>query len=287
MRIPFEENFIIIIYIYIYIYIFFTNTKAPRSYETLYLCLKKKKSLLEINPYGMILNELVSPPTIGDQRLNVSAVTFEQVIAALRGKPLKINHQLQAICGFLKRVDSLVADGVFINSLTADDNEIVPHLSVVSIYGWARNTIDSQDVTTKEKQIAACLMKMILVEDRFDGYAYEKFHGLWELLYCLLFEDELKNPCSLSEFYRVNTSKASLNERKICFSPKSALKQLQSNFTDTLLKDEDGNTITKNDISNYIILPAANNPGFDQIEDLKKIKLGNVLQSTPKINSQM
>ena len=227
-----------------------------RTLETLYNLFETKPNLLTNQPFSVILNSL-------SEQVKVR-LTFDQVKAALRGNPLDINEKILSYSGVLKRVDSLISDGIFTNSLT-DEERVIPQLSLVSIYRWAQKhtTVPSPSLDPSLHNIVAdLLMKIILLEDHFDGLAYEKFHAGWELLRHLLFEDEFRNPCTLSTFYGITETKS--KRPQIYFSPKKAVKQLKDQFPSDPLVDEDENIVTSEDITNFIFLPSACNPGFDQ-----------------------
>lgn len=156
----------------------------------------------------------------------------------------------------------LVAEGQYIYSASDQDRYMIPTLSVIALYRFAKDTRRPNDA--REQQVRNLLKLIILTDFNFNDEQFELFHARWEALRRTLlsyYDDkstEKSGQDSIVNYYTpiLHSVPAKKNDRDptgtFVLSSTTTTKQMATQW-------RTGQPLE----SNVVMQPAKNNPGFD------------------------
>ncbi|GET62012.1 hypothetical protein RIR_jg12171.t1 [Rhizophagus irregularis DAOM 181602=DAOM 197198] len=242
----------------------------PRTLEKFYELLSNTTALTTYG-WAALIEELTKKIV----NWFVNYITFPVVKLALLGEYVRLDTMVKVTACKELSVKDLITSGVYINSVTNQDdvNEVIPTLTLVSLYYFCMKTVEGDDAKT----VARILKNLFHVEDHFDlksndGKAFEKFHMNLELLYRALHhrnkdDHEDRTEMGLHEIYGLclpNQSK----EVKIRIQRKNIVTlHMSIEFPSKDGKINDSRGIEINDhLDKYMFVPTkSNNSGFEMV----------------------
>jgi hypothetical protein len=239
----------------------------PRSLENLAIILNRHASLAQAGDYTTLMNLLAStyyrPPLAEHVRLALlgdtyplekEVVTASAIVTAGDNKPR------------YPTLASLISQGVFLNADTNDIPTCIPRLSPLLLRAYTTSQTD-------DRLVVHCLTNLLATESNFSGTTFELFHAWWEVLRRILVlpsssdssQPQPSHTSTLLEWYKLRAVRSVKNPEFIV-EQKDGVLQLDDHFppSSTTFTAE-GVPITFLMLTNNVLMPKVNNPGFDMV----------------------